>query len=117
MPSLGIMQFFSLRPYENSREDLPVINGVAPDTMRPSETNRQSDAMVVKRAFASSRKVLKFLVVLLHDFFSPHMSSLILLHAHLKVTFFNYVGFCFLKFKGTILHCRGGSCFSPCGSY
>ncbi|KAL5567415.1 hypothetical protein UlMin_030579 [Ulmus minor] len=38
------------------REDSPELDEVELNTIKPSETNRQTDAMVVQRAFASSRK-------------------------------------------------------------
>ncbi|KAF3444221.1 hypothetical protein FNV43_RR13911 [Rhamnella rubrinervis] len=38
------------------REDSPVLDEVGINTMKTSETNRQSDAMTVQRAFALSRK-------------------------------------------------------------
>ncbi|KAL5566353.1 hypothetical protein UlMin_029517 [Ulmus minor] len=40
----------------NNREDSPELDEVELNTIKPSETNRQTDAMVVQRAFASSRK-------------------------------------------------------------
>lgn len=38
------------------RDDSPAVDDVGNNTMSPSETYRQSDAMVVKRAFAATRK-------------------------------------------------------------
>lgn len=43
--------------YDNSREDASALDEEGIDTVTLSETHRQNDAMVVKRAFASSRKV------------------------------------------------------------
>lgn len=38
------------------RDDSPALDDVGINTMSPSETHRQSDAMVVKRAFAATKK-------------------------------------------------------------
>lgn len=42
------------------REDFPVLTEAGINTMKPSETERQTDAMAVQRAFATSRKVSAF---------------------------------------------------------
>ena len=41
-----------------SREDSPVLSEAGLNTMKPSETERQSDAMAVQRAFANTKKVM-----------------------------------------------------------
>lgn len=57
MFTFGTMYLCILSFYDNSREDSPVLDEEEENTEKPSETHRQNDAMVVKRAFASSRKV------------------------------------------------------------
>ncbi|XP_024021422.1 ABC transporter D family member 1 isoform X1 [Morus notabilis] len=42
------------------RDDSPVLDEVGINTMKPSETHRQTDAMAVKRAFAASKKDYAF---------------------------------------------------------
>lgn len=43
--------------YDIFREDSSVLDEAGIDTMKASETDRKSDAMTVKRAFALNRKV------------------------------------------------------------
>lgn len=45
---------------ENSRDDSPVLTETKTNVTKPSESDRQSDAMVVQRAFSITRKVLSF---------------------------------------------------------
>lgn len=45
--------------HEISRDDSQVIPEDGMSSAKPSETHRQSDAMVVQRAFSTARKVCK----------------------------------------------------------
>lgn len=54
--------------YDIFREDSSVLGEAGIDTMKPYETDRKSDAMTVKRAFALNRKVQKNLKFIFRRF-------------------------------------------------
>lgn len=99
---------------DDFREDSPVLSEAEIAMVKPSETNRQSDAMAVQRAFSMSGKVKKknnqILILLWFAFFYCNY--------YYCTTLFN--GFCpefyTLKFQSTIIHYRGDSSVPLCGS-
>lgn len=98
---------------DNFREDSPVLSEAEIAMVKPSETNRQSDAMAVQRAFSTSGKVKKnkksnFNRIMVCFYCNYYYCT----------TLFN--GFCpefyTLKFQSTIIHYRGDSSVPLCGS-
>lgn len=85
----------------NSRDD---SSEVGIDTMKASETERQSDAKAVQRAFAMNKKVQILSYFGSCDAFVVPLFTFILKNTLVPLVF---LGFCILKFKGTILYYKG----------